>query len=563
MEFTEYIRIFRKWIWLILLCGFVGGGISFIINTGQPPVYAASTTIAIGQYINDPNPNTTAIYTGLSLVETYAELVGTNDVLQGTIDALNLPLTPEGLRNLFDTKIVQGTSLLVVTVHYTDPILVADIANTLAQQLISRSPTNLTTNQQVQVDYANAQISDLDKQIKQQRDGLTTLDAQIAASTDPQTITQLTDLRTAITSQITQASAAIAQFQSTVSSIEQRTNSLDIVERATIPTSPLGSSTLTPTFLGVIAGVAIAGGIAVFVEYLDDRVKTTEIAAQVLELPVLGAIPQFAKKKTSYADALLREEDTLTPIAESYRRLQTNLTFSSNGNHKLVYVVTSSGPGEGKSVTASNLATTMAVDGSKVLLIDADLRRPSLHEIFGLENQIGLSTLLIAESETAKVRAESRQEPENFVQLNQCIQTTAIPNLKVITSGFAPSNPTQAIRSALMKRWLDAFRSARDIDIIIIDSPPILLFSDSAILASVAEANTILIVDSQHTRVKVATEGIALLGQMGVEVKGVVLNRINPRDEIGRYGQEYNNGYYYSDAEREDKGNRLRNLFRR
>jgi Mrp family chromosome partitioning ATPase len=218
--------------------------------------------------------------------------------------------------------------------------------------------------------------------------------------------------------------------------------------------------------------------------------------------------------------------------------------FSGYDRNK-IFVVTSAGPGEGKSVTAANLAATMANDGIQVLLIDADLRRPTQHEIFGLENHTGLSTLLIANSDNW-VRAESEPDKQLLTHLNQCIQSTEIPNLRVITSGFIPSNPTQVLRSSLMKRWMDAFKSARDIEVIIIDSPPVLLFGDSAILATTAEADALLVVDSQRTRVHAARETRDQLRQLGVTIRGVILNRINPRDEVGQYSYQYNYGYYYS-----------------
>jgi receptor protein-tyrosine kinase len=231
----------------------------------------------------------------------------------------------------------------------------------------------------------------------------------------------------------------------------------------------------------------------------------------------------------------MRKEDLMTPVAEAYRRLQTNLMFNANQN---VFVITSAGPEEGKSVTAANLAATMANDGVHVLLIDADLRRPRQHQIFSLDNEVGLSTLLIAHHD---------QERPTVTNLNQCIQVTAIPHLKVITSGFLPSNPTQVLRSPLMKRWIDAFRASKDIDIIIIDTPPVLLFGDSAVIASVAEADAVMVVNAQRTRGRAAQETKAQLGQVGVEIKGLVLNRVNPRDEAGNYGYGYGYGYYYAD----------------
>ena len=563
MELTEYIRLFRKWFWLLLVFAFVGGGLSFIINTGKAPVYSASATISIGRFIDSPNPNTADIQTGIGLAQTYAQLIRTTDVLQGTVDALKLTMTPQQLGKLFTTDILTGTSLLVVNVDYTDLILTADIANTLAQQLILRSPTNLTTGQQAQIDYANAQIDALDKQLQQQRQSLDSINTQLASTQDAAEITRLTDLKTQLTEQVTQASAAIAQFQSTISTIQQRTNALDIVERATIPTSPLGSNTIIVAITGAAVGAVIAMGLVLLIDYLDDRIRTAEAAVQLLELPVLGAIPNYGKKTDSYASRLITKEESMSQVAESYRRLQTNLMFASTNGRKNVFVVTSPGPEEGKSITAANLAATMANDGIHVLLIDADLRRPRQHEIFGLENEVGLSTLLIANAD-GTLRSESGHDRPSLIQLNQCIQLTAIPKLRVITSGFVPSNPTQILRSSLMKRWIDAFRSATDIDVIIIDTPPVLLFGDSAIVSTIAEADSVLIVDSQHTRSKAAIASREQLVQVGAVIKGVVLNRINPHDEAARYGYGYGYGYYYEPtAQPKEKRSGLQRLIPR
>ena len=235
----------------------------------------------------------------------------------------------------------------------------------------------------------------------------------------------------------------------------------------------------------------------------------------------------------------------MTPIAESYRRLRTNLMFTANNGHKSVFIITSPGPEEGKSITAANLAATMANAGVQVLLIDADLRRPKIHTIFELKNEIGLSTLLSAYPGKSS-DAEPEQEGKSFSKLEQCLQTTIVPRLKIVTSGFSPSNPTEILGSALMKRWIDAFRAAANIDVIIIDTPPALLFADSSVLASISGADVVLVVDGSRTRRGAAVEVKEQFTQLGVNLKGVVVNRLNPRDQGGRYGYGYGYGYYYS-----------------
>lgn len=542
MELVQYIRLFRKWFWLLLLAGIIGGGVSFVVTSRQPAQYTATTTLSIGRYIEALNPDSSDIRTGIDLAQTYAQLIRTRDVLQGTIDTLGLELTPDRLSNLFETRILTGTSLLVVTVTYTDPVTAADIANTLAQQLILKSPTNLTAEQQLQVEFANEQIRALSQQIAEQRETLASYNAQLESETDEDERARLTDLKASLIDQINQASATIATFQNTISAIQQRTNALDIVEQATIPTSPVGRSAVTSALLGAMVGIALAAGIALLVEYLDDRVKSTEIATQVLALPVLGAIPRFPGKVTSYPERLITKQPSMSPTAEAYRRLRTNLMFTaSNGNgRKSVFVVTSAGPEEGKSVTTANLAVTMALAGVNVLLIDADLRRPKVHEIFELKNEVGLTTLLFADPGNA-----SDSESSALSSLKQCLQTTSIPRLKVITSGFVPSNPTEILGSVLMKRWIDTFRSASDIDVVLIDTPPALMFADSSVLAAIADADVVLVLDGGKTRRGAALEVKERFEQLGLEIKGVVVNRLNPREEAGGYGYGYGYGYYY------------------
>ena len=546
MELIAYIRLVRKWLWLLLVCGFVGGGISFILSSAQPPRYTAKTTLSIGRYIEAQNPDSADIRTGIDLAQTYAQLIRTRDVLQGTVDALELRLSAEQVANLFTTQILTGTSLMVVNVTYTDAVLAADIANAVADQLVLKSPTNLTPDQQAQVDFANDQIAALSEQIAQQRASLANVNRELDLTTSEAERAQLTEQQAGLVDQINQASATVATFQNTVSAIQQRTNALDIVERAIIPTSPIGTNIVVNTLLGALVTMLIAFGIIILIEYLDDRIRSTETAAQVLSLPVIGAIPRFTKRNAAYPDRLITQESSMSPITESYRRLRTNLMFTaeSAGGRKSAFVITSSGPEEGKSVTTANLAVTMALAGMNVLLIDADLRRPRVHEIFGLENEVGLTTLLFADPGNGS-NGHDDSHNSSISKLNQCLQLTSVPKLKVITSGFTPSNPTEILGSALMKRWIDTFRAARDIDIVLIDTPPALLFADSSILASVAKADVLMVIDAGKTRTGAALETKEQFTQLGLEIKGVIVNRVNPRDERGRYGYSYGYGYGY------------------
>jgi polysaccharide biosynthesis transport protein len=556
MEFAQYVRLFRKWLWLIVVAAFIGGGISFIINTGQPSVYRARTIIAIGRFIEARNPEQADIRIGIELAQTYAQIARTTDVLEATIDALNLPLSTEELNRLIETEILTGTSLLVVNVNYTDAILAADIANGLAEQLILKSPSNLTPDQLAQIDFANSQISALTAQIAQARTELDLVSSQLENATTQPEITRLTQQRNALVTQINEASATVAQFTDTVSKLQQNTNALDIVERARIPTTPSGPSTIVVTLLGALVGGGLAMGGVFLYEYLDETIRTTEEAAQALALPVLGAIMRIGRRADSYPDRLIMNLPSMSPIAEAYRTVRTNLLFGSAQADTSIYVITSAGPEEGKSVTTANLAISMAMAGLQVLLIDADLRRPRVHEIFGLDNNIGLTTLLSAEPRELNGNGHSRRLPAGLMD---CMQSTALPKLWVITSGFTPANPTEILGSTLLKRWIEIFRASSDIDVVLIDTPPALVVADSSVLAATADAGVILVVDCGHTRRGAAQKVKEQFQQVGVEFKGIVVNRVNPRDQTYEYGYGY--GYYYAPEPAEEKQGGLRRYF--
>ena len=184
----------------------------------------------------------------------------------------------------------------------------------------------------------------------------------------------------------------------------------------------------------------------------------------------------------------------------------------------------------------------MALAGVQVLLVDADLRRPKLHEIFGLKNDIGLTTLLLADGNSKG----DDNEAQAHKSLRECLQETEVPKLRVITTGFVPSNPTEILGSALMHRWISTFRSANNVDIVIIDTPPALLFTDSSIIASVAEADVVMVIDGRRTRRGAALQVKEQFEQLGIKIKGTVMNRLDPSEQSGRYNYGYGYGYYYA-----------------
>jgi polysaccharide biosynthesis transport protein len=497
--------------------------------------------MSVGSFINAPNPNTAEISTGVELALTYVHLAKTYTVLEATIEAGNYPLTAGELNAALTVSAVSDTSLLKIVVSSPDRVLAINLANEVARQLILNSPSNLTPQQQSQVDMVTAEIQRLENQLEQERLRLTTINAQMAATTDQAELDRLTEQYNTVIGSINQESSTIAQFTTTLSTLQQRTNSLEIVDPARIVGSSPSSSIVMVSLLGAIVGVAGAWGVILLVEYLDNTIRTVDGATEALALPALAAIPRFGKRNTKYKEQLVTYLEPQSPIAEEYRALRTNMMFTSNGStpHR-AYVITSAGPGEGKTVTVANMAVAMAMAGWRVLLIDGDLRRPRLHEFFDLDSQNGLTTLL-------SVMPEQLSPADTQQMMQECLKETNIPELFVITSGYIPLNPTEVLGSLSLRKWYDYIQNEVKADVVLFDTPPVLAVADAPVLASSLDVPVVMVVRAGLSRPGSVLRAKERLAALDIDIKGFILNALNPRDQKGDYDQSYYY-YYYRDS---------------
>lgn len=212
--------------------------------------------------------------------------------------------------------------------------------------------------------------------------------------------------------------------------------------------------------------------------------------------------------------------------SEAFRILRTNLQFTSPDRELKTMLVTSAGPGEGKSTVAANLAAAWAQSGARVLLVSCDLRRPIIHRIFGISNTPGLTGYLAGGASVEEV-----------------IQPTSVPGLDLIASGPVPPNPAELLQSKAMGQFLRAVRE--DYDVVICDGAPVMAVTDAAVVASQTDG-TILVVEAGQTPREAAIHAKELLEQAKANILGVVLNKINVRDQKNRYYYYY---YRYSEAE--------------
>ncbi len=269
--------------------------------------------------------------------------------------------------------------------------------------------------------------------------------------------------------------------------------------------------------MGVVVGLIFGVGLAFFIEYLDTSVKTMEDVESFLKVPVLAVIPKGI--------SLLVNEAKDNADAEAYRILRTNIEFNRKNPDANTITLISGGAGEGKSTTMSNLACIFASGGYSTLIVDADLRRPSQHRIFGMENEVGLTDFLTTD-----------------VHLEEVVNQTKIDNLFLMTSGRLPADAVGILNS---QRMVDLIEEVKHrFDIVFFDSPPILGVSDASVLSSAVDLTIIVVQHRRFPRAMLQRVKQAI-NNVGGNILGVVLNNVDVRhDQHYQYYTSYYNYYY-------------------
>ena len=293
-----------------------------------------------------------------------------------------------------------------------------------------------------------------------------------------------------------------------------KTQMVQVTDRAEPGKSPVKPNKTVNIVLGLVFGLIMGIGLAFFIEYLDTSVKTIDDVERTFQAPVLGVIPQNI--------GYLVDEGTESKHAEAYRVLRTNLLFSRKEETLNTIVVVSAGAGEGKSTTTINLATVFAQAGNRVLIVDSDLRRPTLHKLFKVTNNLGLTNYLLKQNTVAEI-----------------VQTTQVPNLDFMASGKLPNSSMGILGSAQMKQMITELKQRYDY--IFFDSPPILGVSDASILAS--EVDLVMqVIQYRRYPQPMTIRAKQMIEKVGGNFVGIVLNNINMSQDEGYY---YYSGYYH------------------
>lgn len=582
----------RRWAWLLVTGVMLGALVGAVVSILETPIYQSSTRILVMRAPQQQNADYTYV-DDQQLVQTYIQLLTTQPVLQKAAEVLGSSVrsgqiqvqqfndTSTILVTVEDENAQRASDIANILVQVlinqseniqsgryalTEQSIQAQVTQVESQiKLLETEINNISAEtvieQQKQVEnqiaILQAEVTQLENEIQSltlvstigQQNLLNEKESRLnqikpVLELYQQIYTDLVVLGKPISSD--DATTRLAQLQTTLQLYQQiyinllnnlesvrlarlqNTPNVVQIEAASPSSKPVRPKPVTNIEFTAIIGLLIAGGIAFLIEYLDDTIRTPEDIEKNLKLPVIGYIGEMETQKGESTDAHVLYHPR-SPVSEAFRSLRTNLEFTNVDQTLKKILVTSSGPGEGKTTIAINLAMIIAQGGKRVLLIDADMRRPRIHSIFGITNRMGLSTLF-----RANATVQSVMRP-----------VEGINNIFIIPSGSLPPNPTELLASTKMDRILE--EASQLVDIIIVDSPPSLV-TDYQVLATKTDG-VLLVIQPGHTRADVTCAMLEQIERVNARPLGVVLNKI-PRNSYYygnyHYYRHYAKGGYYS-----------------
>jgi Mrp family chromosome partitioning ATPase/capsular polysaccharide biosynthesis protein len=543
MTFEQFWVILTKQWKFIVICFVIVGLGTFVVSKLMTPMYQSTALVQVAIRSQNNSADINSLLASDQLVQTEAQLALSDPVLREV--ASHYPgMTVEQLVSLATASPNASTQLFQITVLDANPTRAAALANDIAATLIKQQfqviqQEDNQSQQQIQQDLNNTrqQINNITAQIETLK----------AAGGNPGKVAVLQTQLSGLQQHYSQWQTVLAQLELAEA---QNGNFLRIAQPAQPSVKPARPNVLLNTAVGLLAGLSLGILLAVLYEQLDTRVRTPEQLTQLLDWSVLGTVWRARSSQ---------QEETINPQGhdanvESYRILRTNVGFSAVDKSLQTLVVTSAMPGDGKSTVAANLAIFMAKAGKNTLLVDADLRRPTLHTTFQLPpEKMGLSNAILAlgMSSTGGLQqgTDERVVPVSghpfapqgaaAFSIEPFIHSVGIPNLRVMPSGPLPPNPSELLESKVMKRLLQALANC-GAEIVIFDVPPIRGLSDASIVASKADG-TLIVVDVTRAHKGHLRQMKAQLEQVGAHVVGCVVNK----QRRSRQDSSYSYYYYY------------------
>ena len=519
MDLRRQIAIIRAWLPLLIASVVLAAGAAYLVTSQLPKTYEAKVKLMVGQSLSAADPDYTQILVSQRLATTYAGMVTNRPILDSVITKLGLGVTADELARRVRATVPVESTEFVISTQDTDPIRAAAIANALAEELVLSSTA--TKGRQAEIEaFIDSSLKATQSQIESTQTRIDALKAKPTRTAKEEA--DLLSLEGTLASLRSTFASLLASFSGTAS------NLVTVADPASVPSEATSPRVLLYTLVAAVVGLLLAAGVVALATHLDDKIRDSDAVLEVAGLGTLGTIGRMKGGKDR--SEIYRVATILYPrsgIAEAYRALRTNIEFASVDAPIRTLLVTSSLPGEGKTVTAANLAVVFAQTGRRVLLVDADLRKPGVHLVFDLPNTHGLTSLLRTDD----------------LSVDAIAQTTEQENLRVITTGPLPPNPAELMGTQRMRSLLDVLKARSEL--VILDSPPLQAVTDSAILSSFVDG-TLFVIDSEHSRPRAIRLAREALAKSGANVLGAVLNGV-PAQAKSDYADYY--GDYFASGE--------------
>lgn len=511
------LRTLVSWWWLLLLASGMAGLMTYHTIRQTPPTYVSTTTLMVGDVLRSPKPGEDQFSVIQNLAAGYAQIAQRQPILEATVRTLNLPYSWDVLRQRIVVVHPAGSLTVEIRAMDTDPVTARDIAATIADQVVASSPTR---DRKQEVDqrrqFIRDELSDLQAKIEAGRAELAKKQAALSQETNARGVLDRQDEIKALELNLTTWRSSYSDL---LTSLEGRgdPNTVTILEAAVVPSAPTSPRGTWFVMIAMLGGfLIVAAGIVAF-EIFSGKVKTRKDLEHALDDDpddVVFCVPDAGKMAGQIA--VLADPTSL--VADSYRLLAARLRFGEPESGSHVLLVTSAGNREGKSTTAANLAAALALGGSSVLLIDLDLRKPSLHTLLEVPNQGGVSEML---------RFRDYTTGDHVVQ-------TRIPRLWLLPAGKVSGNPTELISRSARPLILSAWST---VDYVIIDGPPLLAAADVTVLTGFVP-ETLFVARFDQSNGRDVRAALDLLGQQPTRLRGVVLNAV-PNGQVGLKGYRY------------------------
>ncbi len=520
MEINAYLRPLIRWWRLIVVTtvlAVIASGVSTIF---QPDVYISKTTLIVGTTILDPNPDSGQIFIAAQLANIYADMAKREPIQQATKDALGIGWLPQ-----YQSRVIPNTQMVEISVSDTNPQRAQIIANELARQLMLQSPAIGNTETGSRQDFVQQQLSDLQSHIE---DAQTKIEELQTSLVGLNSASQIANIEQEIREQTQRLATLQQNYASFLANSQQGAlNILSVIEPANLPANSVGTNKISIILLAGLVGLSLGAGTSYLLEYLDRTIKTTSDVERIFNLPVIGYISELSEKEISGTYVV---QDPNSIFAENFRLLRSNIEFFQVSRPVKTILITSPGQANGKTTVATSLALSISQGEQEVVLVDADLRRPAVHQVLGIDKEPGLSDLM---RNKADIDGVVRNWNENG-------------NLKVITVGNIPSNITEVIGSKRIGSILGDLRER--FEIVIVDAPP-LIISDSYNLASRVDG-VILVMEPGQTTEEQARTIKEQLDRSNAHLLGIVFNKVSERSAHSYQDYQYRSLYsprYYGD----------------